>query len=409
MEKRATARCVAVGLALLALLAGRAEAAIWRSGETVAVGSDERLDDDLYLSGGTVNVRGKVAGDVAVFGGKVTLDAAVAGDVLVAGGDVTILGDVDGSVRVAGGSVLVQARVGRDVAATGGRVALARDAVVRGDLLCGAGRVTVAGKVGGSVVAGANELVLDGPIARDVQARAGTVEVGDAARIGGSLTYTSPVSARVASGARIAGPVTHEPMPVQSSRSLALLWLRALVGLAVAGLLFVLATPAFAQRTNAMLAQTFTGSFGFGLLLALVVPIAAVVLFAAGLLVGGWWLALVLLALEALAMLLGFGAASLRIGTWVLARLQGPDRAPLAVLVGVTLLLVVAVAPLFGPLAILVATLAGLGAVVRAAFDARKASVAPVPAVEVPSREPERRPPLGPTVPHHPEPPPMEP
>src|SRR5258707_5050876 len=76
-----------LGLLVLALLPAEAQAAEPRQGDTVVVGPDETINDDLYAVGGTITIQGIVNGDVVAAGGTITISGVMNGDVAV-GGDV---------------------------------------------------------------------------------------------------------------------------------------------------------------------------------------------------------------------------------------------------------------------------------------------------------------------------------
>ena len=96
---------------LVLLLPSTALAAEPRPGETVVVGPNEVINDDLYAVGGTITVEGTVNGDLGAFGGTITVTG------LAVGGTVVINGPVREDVLVGGGTMTVgpAAQVGRDL------------------------------------------------------------------------------------------------------------------------------------------------------------------------------------------------------------------------------------------------------------------------------------------------------
>ncbi|MEI7705244.1 MAG: hypothetical protein WCK73_11675, partial [Deltaproteobacteria bacterium] len=66
------------------------------------------LAGDQYLAGGTVDVHGKVEGDLTMGALQAGLDGVVTGDLNAAGLDVHVGGIVGDDVRVLGGRVVVQ-------------------------------------------------------------------------------------------------------------------------------------------------------------------------------------------------------------------------------------------------------------------------------------------------------------
>ena len=60
------------------------EAADFRSGSEVNIGPEETVNDDLYATGGTVNVNGTIDGDLVAAGGTINVRGAINGDVIAA-------------------------------------------------------------------------------------------------------------------------------------------------------------------------------------------------------------------------------------------------------------------------------------------------------------------------------------
>src|SRR5438132_1487922 len=83
--------------------------------------------------------------------------------------------------------------------------------------------------------------------------------------------------------------------PGRSATAFALDWLKGIVGLAVLGLVLLVLFPGAAPRNAEVLRQSPWTSLGLGALVLVVAPLLAVIVFGAGLWVGGWWLGLPLL------------------------------------------------------------------------------------------------------------------
>jgi cytoskeletal protein CcmA (bactofilin family) len=136
-----------------------------RRGQEVSVPAGETVQGDLYASGGTVRIDGRVDGDLVVTAGQLTVAGTVTGDVLAATGSTTISGQVDGDVRAGTGQAQVEGRVGEDLVLGAGQVTVASGAAVGGDLIFGAGRMTMDGAVAGSVLGATGNYTRGGSVA----------------------------------------------------------------------------------------------------------------------------------------------------------------------------------------------------------------------------------------------------
>ena len=117
----------------------------------------------------------------------------------------------------------------------------------------------------------------------------------------------------------------------------------------------------------------------------LVTPLAIIVTFALGVLIGGWWVALLLLPLYLTAATVGYVLTCVMAGTQVLAALKRPTVHPVwALVTGLVTLGALGLIPFVGGLIAFVAASAGLGGLVIAVADAYRSrtQAAPVPPVE---------------------------
>lgn len=330
---------------------------------------------NLYLAGGAVDVHADLEKDLIAAGGTVMVGQMVGGDVIVAGGTVHIGGRVGDDVRAAGGTVTVAGAVEGDVLAAGGTVSLRPETVIGGRLWAGGGRVDVAGHVRGSVRVAAGMARLSGRIDGDVDVVAGTVEVLPSARIGGELRYRSPAEARIDEGAVIAGPVTAERLGVDRDtvRRWRTVWrgaqLGALLGLVVAGLVFVALFPGFAMASAGRIAREPWRSVGTGFALLVAIPAAAALVM---LTLVGIPAALAALAVYPVALLVGHIVAGVFLGS-LGTRLDRLGRAPsrrrrmLFATLGLIGLGLLALVPVLGAVVVFLAVVTGLGAWTREA------------------------------------------
>jgi hypothetical protein len=382
MQQRHWLRGLVLAGILIGLAPASTHAAEVRSADAVVVGADETIEDDLYAFGRFVVVQGRVNGDVIAFGETISVTGTVTGDVIAAGRTVGLGGQVDGSARVAGNTITVDGRIGQDLIVASGSVLVSPSGRVERDVLAGSGSATLHGPVGRDVVGGVGTVDLIGTVGRTVRVGVGRLRLADTAVVGGDLIYESEAEATIAPGARVDGRIERR-VPERRERTpgpldLAIDWLRALVGLLALGLVVVLVFPGFSRRTVEVLRTSPWGSLGIGFALFLGMPVAAAFVFGLGLVVGGWWLGPVALAVYAILLAISLPLAGLFVGRWALDRLgQRGIHGVWALLLGLVLLTLVGLVPWIGPLVIAVAALFALGALTRAALTRREAAIPP--------------------------------
>lgn len=364
---------VSLALAAAPVDAGAVEV---ERGLTPDIGRGTTIDDDLYLAGGRASIAGRVTGDVIAATARLEMTGQIDGDLDLLAGDVDLRGRVGGTLRVAAGRVRLSGSVG-ELLVLGGEVMIREAASIAGDLVVTGGTVELAGEVGGRVHGTAERLGLSGRVDGDVRLTVDRLRVGEDAALGGELRYRSG-NASVDAGARVAGAIVTLPtrrylpwFDVPGPIGFALF--RLLAGL-LAGVFAVMVAPGAAVRTADALRHLPLVSLGFGVVLAVAIPIVVVALVAT---VVGIPLALMAAALLAIALYLSQVVVGLGIGRALLPKRW--DRASrgynlLAMTIGLVIIAVLRALPVRfvdSGLAVLIAVvgLGGIGLGLRRSSD----------------------------------------
>lgn len=285
---------VVAGLVLATPLSAQAfEYRVPDDAGNVSVGADES-PKNLYLGGGTVDVRANTAGDLVVGGGVLELSGTIEDDLIAGGGTVTLTGDVGDSVRIGGGNVRIDSTIGGDLLVGAGTVVITKDAHIRGDLIVGSGMVTVNGPVDGMIRAGAGSLTLASTVGGDVIIEgAETVTLDATAVLNGALKYSALKPAAIADGAQVKGQTTYTEIKDPSygasqfgsselKRAITAAGFMALIGRIImvtvlALVLLALVRPIMEQTIKRAYAE-FWPSLGLGLAVLVLSPIVLVML-----------------------------------------------------------------------------------------------------------------------------------
>ena len=337
-----------------------------RSGNTIVIPAGEIVADDVYASGNKVEVAGTIRGDLVAMAQTVVVTGEVTGDLLVASQEVRIPGRVGGSVRVMAMRVEVPGAIQEDLVAMAQTVVVPAGATIGRDVLLAAQGATLDGTVGRGVRGAAERLTINGEVRGSVQGDYNRLVIGPQAAIDGDVLYRSSNEAEIAPGARIGGRVertpVEEPSPWMRVLVFIAAWLRGVVGLTAFSLLVAWLAPRYSTRA----VEAITGrpwlSLGVGALVLILVPAVALIIFVLGLLIGGWWIALVLLGVLWLLGVLSYAVVALGVGRWLAVRFGFAGAWPLwIVLAGSALLLAVLAVPILGAIVGFVALIAGLG------------------------------------------------
>jgi hypothetical protein len=135
-------------LLLVFLIPGGVSALVTYNGGQVVI--DQPIQDDVFVSGGTVDINAPILSLLAA-GGTININAPVQGDVIVAGGTVNANNNIAGKLVAAGGTVVVSGNIGTNAVITGGTVEVRQGVTVERDALFSGGMVTNAGTIKGNL------------------------------------------------------------------------------------------------------------------------------------------------------------------------------------------------------------------------------------------------------------------
>lgn len=265
------------------------------------------------------------------------------------------------------------------VVITGGAVVPAGQTA--GDIVVLDGAVTIAGHATGDVVSVSGPVRLTGRVDGDLIAVSDRAYIGPAARIGGDLRYGDerPV---LAPGATVSGKVSNEDWADAASGwgwvSALGWWLAVSVSTLIVGALLVWLAPRALAAAERAVRERLGATVGWGIAIAIGVPLLAILALVT--LVGiPFGVALLLAAIPVL--LVAYATTA-----WIVGRrvLRSRSTSWAALLAGWGILRVLALIPVAGALVGLAATVAGLGALAVALWQARKPG-APVTTPEAPA------------------------
>lgn len=342
-------------------------ASMVRSGTTISIGKNETVDSTAYLAGSTITVAGTVSGDLYCAGQTVDIIGTVEGDVICAGQTVTISGAVLGNVRVAGQTVTLSGPVARSVTAFGQTVTMTAGAVVNNDITMYGSSLQLGGKVGRDATFGGQNVTVEGTIGRDATVTDQQLALGGAARIGGSLNYTSNNQVQLASGALVTGQTLRHNPPQPEQRkprnifavhvAAVAFWFGAFL---VLGLILLGLAPRSLRSSSAAMVKQGGWALLAGIVALIMTPIVAIMLMVT---IIGIPAGVVLIWLWLTAMVMSFVYSSYVVGEWVAAQASWKLKWPgvLALLIGLVILTLLMLIPVVGGLFGFLALVWGLG------------------------------------------------
>ena len=293
-------------------------AADLRGGDTITVASGEVVDDDLYVAGSDIIIDGTVNGDIFGAGQTLTINGTVNGGVSFAGQTLTVNGEITHGVRLVGQTINVSGNIGRDLVAVGSDTKVTSTAKIGSDLVLAVGTARVDGDINGNIIGGAGEVTVTKRVGGNIKLEADKLTIASTANIQGNLTYTSENEANIQPGAQIGGTTTHklpkvkEPAgPFADIGGKVIAFLMTLL----VGIVIILIAPRRAAAVATSLRQKPWLSLGWGAIILFATPIAAIITFIT---VVGVPVGLIGLTLYGIAIYLSQIAIGLFIGYWII-------------------------------------------------------------------------------------------
>jgi len=279
---------------------------------------------------------------------------------------------VRGDLRLAGGQLTIGKNVGGDLAMAGGNAQVLPEVTVGKDMLIGAGNAVLSGTVNGDVRGGGGTVTINGTVHGDVILDVSQkLILGRNAILEGDLQYRSPTKAEIAEGAAIQGEITYVPLRMKNGTdggrqtlagAISFFHLSSLAAALIFGLVLALY---FKPGLDGMM-RTISAGFGQelvrGLVIAVVSPIAILILFAT---IIGWIAGLTALLAYLILLIISNVLAGLIFGSLLAKYWYKKSVAEVTwknALGGIIILAILGYIPLIGWLAWLVFFLVALGA-----------------------------------------------
>lgn len=330
-------------------------------GQTVDV--DTIIDDDIYICGDNVAIKGTVLGDVMVIAGRVDITGNVTGDVMAFGNKVIINGRVGDDVRVFAGSLIVNGYIGDDLMVGAGDIIVSDSADIKGDVAFGCGQMELMGDVDGNIKGGADKVILSGNVGGDADLDSEDLNVLPGAHISGNLTYSAPNEVTIPPDV-VEKDVTFNEKAVREENGIGtfsiLLWFINYFSLLVIGLLFITLFPNRSEAIINVISERPLIKIIAGVVLFSAMFIGSILLFCT---VIGIPLGLLLLFMTSALM---YGARvffGLWLGKAIFSRLGKESRPWMEMVLGLFVLLILTSLPWIGFLIYLLVSFIAIGAI----------------------------------------------
>ena len=341
------------------------------------------FDEDVLLTGGTVNFDGTILGDLNTASRTVTFDGMIDGNLNAGAQKVNINGEICRSLRAFAQTVNINSRIDGDVVAFASDITFSEDASVGRDIALFGTEAFVNGTVGSDAYVNCNIVTISGRIEGDLNVKASKISIAPGAYIGGDFSYESKEKAKISPDAQLLGETRWKkrtssesglgwmvPPPSGPFWSFMFFLASILVGIMVIGLRRKSVYSVTDEiRHNGAVAGLI------GLAIVLVGPVAIIL---SGVTIAGLPIALTGLALYSLFFFLGKIFCAFAIGMIVMSMIRKGKKISLgwSLVVGMLLIALLFKIPIVGWFLYFTAWIVGTGAMVLSACRRRPVDTA---------------------------------
>lgn len=171
------------------LAASPVKAIYFRTGDTLTVASDKKIDETAVVTGQTITIDSDINGDVYCAGRDIVINGDVKGDVACVGQSIKINGVVDGNIRVLAQSIDVAGTINRNITIASQSLTLEPKSQVKGDIFFGAQNVSLGGLMGRDLAGAGETMAITGSLVRNALITSTDLSVIETAKVGGNLDY----------------------------------------------------------------------------------------------------------------------------------------------------------------------------------------------------------------------------
>lgn len=270
---------VVAGLWGVFLMPASASATEMRKGDTVEISKSEKIKGDAYLTGKTCKINGEVDGDLFVFCQVADVNGHVTGDVIGFGQSIRVTGTVDGNVRVGCNNITLTGPIGKNFMAFGESLRVDSDSKIGGSATVFGATTSVDGSVGRDILSHSAMLNINGKVGGSVKAQGETLVISSSAQIDGKTRFEGKKAPEVSSGAKLGSPVQFEKTESRPTYRTSHyyvwqgIWAASFI---LFGLVLCLLMPSFVKQAVES-SEHVGASLGLGVLVMFGVPIGAVI------------------------------------------------------------------------------------------------------------------------------------
>jgi cytoskeletal protein CcmA (bactofilin family) len=346
----------------------KSEAYVLKSDDFIYVAKDEVVEGNLYFYSKSLNIEGKVLGDVIGVSPNIQINGYVEGDVISISQNISVNGEINGNLRSASNNLNIAGNIARNVNFLGDSFLLKKDASIGQSVSLIGINSEINGEVMGSVHGLSQNTLIRGSIARDLNITvdskkrrhySNTLEISETATILGSLSYRSGQEALVHSENIGGSIIKKDPRGSALNFPSARKFIFSILSSFLVALLLLYLFKDKIERIKKVIIRKNYRTMGYGAIIFFLSPVIIILLLAS---IIGLPVALISLALWLILSFLSRVVVALAVGDYFFELIKKESASPyLKMLSGIIILWALFALPYAGWLFSLATVLLGLG------------------------------------------------
>jgi len=358
-------------LTALAVFPFQAMALTAKSGDSII--QTEPVEGNFFAAGNTVTVSNTINGDVFVAANSVNINSTINGDVFAVANNIDINGDINGSLRLLASNINIKSKIENNVLAAGAVLMIDLNSEIGGHVSFVGSSLVSNGSVLGQFDSDSDNATINGLIIGDasLNIRKGRLKLLPQTEINGNLNYSSEQKLDIQPGALVGGDIKYNPDRIKIGSQRAEQEIRRLFktfflgfrlarffSLLIIGLIIISLIPKPLKRIHQIAMEKFWSCIGIGVLVLILAPIISFVLMATLIALP---LGLIILVLYLVMICISRAIAAIVFGRLVADTLKWKLPSWASFVIGLILIQIITLVPIFGWLLGLIVLLWALG------------------------------------------------
>ncbi len=325
--------------------------------------SAKEINEFYPIADDNVKLSDDVNGDTAVAGNIIDMLGNIDGIGFIAGQTVNVKGELEYGF-IAGNDITIDGSIEKSIYAAGNNITFSKNASIGRDIFMIASQITLNGKLDRNINVSATKVIIesDAVLNGNVSIDADEIIIKDNVSLEGTLKYNDGASVNISDKADIGDVKVYKDIDNNSVNTTSLL--QSILNMVVVFLVIIVLLPSLTDKIEKVYDKkknNYLKNIGIGFLLLVSIPTISLLLLVSNI---GMYLGLIILAIYMISIYLAFIISGFILGNLLLGKLMKLNTNKyLSGIIGIVLLKLLMLIPVFGTLLGLVSITLGLATI----------------------------------------------